>query len=189
MDFKIHIETAWKETMNHIVPLILLTLAFMAASALTLGILAPVCLAGYMYSILRLMREGRQPYYTDIFSHIGLFFPLLGFGLAVLVVGMIGLALLVLPGLAFFLFVSYSCLFMLPLMIDEQLGLLESVKKSFGMVTQGDLAENIVVFILFASMVSIGSISLIGAILLQPLATIFLLSVYLEKSVSPPPMA
>ena len=189
MDFKTHIETAWKQTIDQIVPLILLTLALMAASALTLGILAPVCLAGYMGSILRLMREGRQPYYTDIFSHIGLFFPLLGFGLAVFLIGMIGLGLLVLPGVAFFLFVAYSCLFMLPLMVDQQLGLMESVKKSFSMVTQGDLAENIVVFILVTGMVCIGSASVIGAIFLQPLATTFLLSVYLEKSAPPSPMA
>ncbi|MGB5985836.1 MAG: hypothetical protein WBG37_11065 [Desulfobacterales bacterium] len=182
MDFKTHFETAWKNTLNHIVPLVLMTLALMAAGFMTLGILAPVCMAGYMQSVILMLRENRPPHYKDIFTHLGLFLPLLGFGIGVTVVGMIGLALLVLPGIVFILAVGYCCLYMLPLMTDQQLGLIEAIKKSFAMVTQGDIAENIVVFVLFAAMVSIGGASMIGALLVQPFATAFLGSVYLERS-------
>ena len=181
MDFKTHFETAWKNTANHIVPLVLMTLALMAASFLTLGILAPVCMAGYMQSVILMLRENRPPHYKDIFGQMGLFLPLLGFGIGVAVVGLIGLALLVLPGVVFFLAVAYCCLYMLPLMTDQEKGLMEAIKTSFAMVTQGDTAENIVVFVLFAGMVSIGGASMIGALLVQPFATVFLGSVYLEK--------
>jgi uncharacterized membrane protein len=186
MDFKAHIEIAWRNSLSHIVPLILLTLAFMLVCALTLGILAPVCTAGYMQSILLMIREERQPHYKDIFTHLSLFLPLLGFGIAVLVIGMIGFALLVLPGILFFLAVSYCCLFMIPLMTDKEMGIIDSVKTSFAMMTKKDIAENIVVFILFAGVISIGSASIIGALLVQPLATAFLMSVYMEKSVDLP---
>ena len=195
MDFKAHIETAWKTTLNHIVPLVLLTLALMATSALTLGILAPVCLAGYMDSVLRLIRDDRRPHYRDIFSHMGLFLPLLAFGIAVFVVSMIGFALLFFPGMLFVLAVGYCCLFMLPLMTDQQLGLVDAVKASYAMVCKGDIAENAVVFILYAGVISLGGASFIGILLAHPLATTFLMSIYLEKrpalpdinSSSPPP--
>ena len=70
MDFKKHFETAWRLTLKFIVPLILMTLVLFIVSFVTLGILAPVATAGYMQSLLSLLKEGREPKVQDIFSEM-----------------------------------------------------------------------------------------------------------------------
>jgi hypothetical protein len=178
MDFKYHLETAWKITLQYIAPLIFMTLAMIVVSLITLGILAPVAMAGYMHSILLLIREGREPKVQDIFSHMQLFLPLLLFGIVVFIITMIGLMLLFLPGVFFALAVSFCCIYMLPLMTDRNLGLIDAVKASFSMVTKEKLMDHIVVYILFVGISAIGSSIFIGCLFTQPLATIFLMSVY-----------
>ncbi len=178
MDFKYHLESAWKMTLQYIAPLIFMTLAMIAISIITLGILAPVAMAGYMHSILLLIREGREPKVQDIFSHMRLFLPLLCFGIVVFIITMIGMMLLFLPGVLFLLAVSFCCIYMLPLMTDRNLGLIDAVKESYSMVTKENLVDHIVVVILFIGISAIGSSVFIGSLFTQPLATIFLLSVY-----------
>jgi hypothetical protein len=178
MDFKYHLEIAWKITLQYIAPLIFMTLAMIAMSFITLGILAPVTMAGYMHSILLLVREKREPKVQDIFSQMRLFFPLLGFGIVVFIITMIGMMLLFLPGLLFLLAVSFCCIYMLPLMTDRNLGLIDAVKQSYSIVTKEAIVDHIVVFILFAGISMIGSSVFIGSLFTQPLATIFLMSVY-----------
>ena len=178
MDFKYHLESAWKMTLQYIAPLIFMTLAMIAISIITLGILAPVTMAGYMHSILLLIRERREPKVQDIFSQMRLFLPLFCFGLVVLIITMIGMMLLFLPGVLFLLAVSFCCIYMLPLMTDRNLGLIDAVKESYAMVTKEKLVDQIVVVILFVAISAIGSSVFIGSLFTQPLATIFLLSVY-----------
>jgi len=178
MDFKYHLEIAWKMTLQYIAPLIFMTLAMIGISFITLGILAPVTMAGYMHSILLLIREGREPKVQDIFSHMRLFLPLFIFGVVVFIITMIGMMLLFLPGALFFLAVSFCCIYMLPLMTDRNLGLIDAVKESYAIVTKEKLVDHIVVFILFVAISAIGSSVFIGSLFTQPLATIFLLSVY-----------
>ena len=178
MDFKYHLESAWKMTLQYIAPLIFMTLAMIAISIITLGILAPVTMAGYMHSILLLVRERREPKVQDIFSQMKLFLPLLCFGIVVFIITMIGMMLLFLPGVAFLLAVSFCCLYMLPLMTDRNMGLIDAVKQSYSMVTKESIVDQIVVFILFIGISAIGSSVFIGSLFTQPLATIFLLSVY-----------
>ena len=181
MNFKAHLETAWNLTLKYIVPLVIMTLVMFFVSFLTIGVLGPVTMAGYMQSILLMVREGREPKVQDISSHMRLFFPLLGFGIAVVIVALIGFSLFYLPGIVIVLAVSYCCLYMLPLMTDRARALIDAVKESFAMVTQGDMADNIVVFIVFAALIALGGSFFIGALLTQPFATVFLLSVYEEK--------
>jgi hypothetical protein len=178
MDFKYHLETAWKLTLQHIAPLIFMTLAMIVISFITLGILGPVVLAGYMHATLLLIRQGREPKIQDIFSHIRLFFPLLLFGVIVFIITLVGMMLLFLPGLLFVLSVSFCCIYMLPLMTDRNLGLIDAIKESFSMVTKEQLVDHVVVFILFIGISAIGSSVFIGALFTQPLATLFLMSVY-----------
>jgi uncharacterized membrane protein len=178
MDFKYHLETAWKMTLQYIASLIFMTLAMIAISILTLGVLAPVTMAGYMHSILLLVRERREPKVQDIFSQMRLFFPLLCFGAVVFIITMIGLLLLFLPGVLFLLAVSFCCLYMLPLMTDRNLGLIDAVKQSYSIVTREPIVDHIVVFILFIGISAIGSSLFLASLFTQPLATIFLLSVY-----------
>jgi len=178
MDFKYHLEIAWEMTLQYIAPLIFMTLAMIGISFITLGILAPVTMAGYMHSILLLIREGREPKVQDIFSQMRLFLPLFCFGLVVLIITMIGMMLLFLPGVLFLLAVSFCCIYMLPLMTDRNLGLIDAVKESYAMVTKEKLVDQIVVVILFVAISAIGSSVFIGSLFTQPLATIFLMSVY-----------
>ena len=81
MDFKQLIERSFNLTLENIVALILLTLLLVAISGLSLGLLAPVASAGYMHAMIRMVLEGREPRMQDIFSHMHLFLPLLGFGI------------------------------------------------------------------------------------------------------------
>ena len=178
MDFKYHLEVAWKLTLANIVPLILMTLALFLVSVLTLGILAPVTMAGYVQALLLLVRENREPKVQDIFSQMRLFLPLLLFGIVVFIGAMIGFMLLFLPGILFLLAASFCCLYMLPLMTDRGLGLMDAVKKSFAMVTHGNWVDHILVFILFAGITAVGSSIFIGTLFTQPLATLFLMSIY-----------
>lgn len=185
MDFKYHLETAWTLTLKYIAPLILMTLSMIVVGFLTIGILVPVMLAGYMHSILLLVREGREPKVQDIFSHMRLFLPLFIFGVVVLIITLIGMMFLFLPGLIFAVGVSFCCMYMLPLMTDGNLSLMDAVKGSYNLVKGNQLMDHVVVFIIFIGISAIGSSVFIGALFTQPLATIFLLSVYdrLEKSI------
>jgi len=192
MDFKKHIVKAWALTLQFIVSLVLMTLVMSAVAVVTLGILAPVMMAGYMQSVLLMIREGREPKIQDLFSEMKLFFPLLAFGFVSFIAVAIGFMLLVIPGFLVIMAVSFSCLYMLPLMTDKRLGLVEAIKESYAMAVRDNIPEHIVVAILFLAISGIGSSFLIGFLFTQPLATVFLLSVYDERTNStsvtgPPP--
>lgn len=186
MNFKYHLETAWNMTLKFIAPLIFITLVMFLLWFFTIGILAPVTMAGYMHSILLMLRDGREPKIQDLFTQMKLFLPLLGFSILVFIATVIGFMLLVLPGIVISLVISFCCLYMLPLMTDKELGLFEAVKESYTMTTQSVFTDQIVVLILFLGISAAGSAVFIGSLFTQPLATIFLLSVYEEKIKQPP---
>ena len=60
---------------------------------------------------------------------MALFFPLLVFGIVVVIVVLVGLMFLVIPGI---LAASFLCLYMLPLMTDRGLSLTEPLKRVTG---------------------------------------------------------
>lgn len=181
MDFKKHLETAWNTMLEHIVMLILMSLVTLVASSFTLGILAPVMIAGFTQAIIQLMRDGRQPRIDDLFSQMRLFLPLLGFSIVVFVATLTGLFVFVLPGLAVVFAVAFGCLYMIPLVTDKKMGLIDAIKSSWMMAFDGNVADHIVVVILFIGLIAIGSSVFIGILLTLPFATVFLISVYLEK--------
>jgi hypothetical protein len=190
MDFKFHLERAWTTTLKYLGPLILITLAAGVIGFISIGILAPVVLAGYMQSILLMIRSGREPQMQDIFSEMRLFLPLLGFGLAASILITIGFSLFFLPGLVVVFGITYVCLYMIPLMTDRNFGLTDAIKESFEMVKGSDAMDHVITAILFVSISAIGSSVFVGWLFTQPIATIFLLSVYEEKiqhrSATPP---
>ena len=182
MDFKAHLVTAWEQTLAFIAPLIIITLTMFAVWFVSFGILAPVTLAGYTQSLLRMLRGKRPPRVGDLFSCMNLFLPLLGFSILVVMAVMIGFVFLVLPGLLVGFFISFVCLYMLPLMIDKRLGLFAAIRKSYAMgLGDGSISEHLVVVVIYLGITAIGSSVFIGSLFTQPLATIFLLSVYNEK--------
>lgn len=181
MDFKYHLETAWKLTIKFILPLVFLTLVWLGVSIVTLGILAPVTFAGYVHAILRMVREGREPKLPDIFSQMHLFIPLLGFGLVVVILCAIGFMLFVLPGIVLALGISFICLYIIPLMVDRDMGIVDAVKLSTAMTTQDNPVDHVIVLIIVWAVSAIGSSFLITTLFTQPFAAIFLVSVYEEK--------
>ncbi len=188
MDFKGHLEKSWHLTLQFIVPLIFMTLLMVFSSLLTLGILGPVTLAGYMHAVLLLVRDGREPKVQDVFSQMGLFLPLLGFGVVTVIATAVGAMMLILPGILIVLGIVYSCLYMMPLMTDRKLSLTDAVKESFSMALKGDPMEHAIVVILFLGISWVGSFVVIGWLFTQPLATVFLVLVYQERiSQMPPP--
>ena len=182
MDFRKHLEVAWNTTLRHIALLILMTVVSLVVSALTAGILFPVVMAGFTHSIIRLMRDGREPRIEDLFSQMGLFLPLCGFSIVVFIAVVVGFFLLVLPGLAVVFAVTFGCLYLLPLMTDRKLNLVDAVKTSWKMAFDDSIADHIVAVILFMGLLSIGTSVFVGIVLTQPFAFVFLISVYLEKT-------
>ena len=181
MDFKKHLMTAWNLTLEFIVPLILMTLVMVVVSVVTIGILAPVTMAGYVQSLLLMVRDHREPKIQDLFSEMKLFLPLFLFGIITGIAILIGFMLLIIPGLLVVIALAFCCLYMLPLMTDKGLGIIEAIKESYKMAVSGNIGEHIVVAIIFFSISCIGSSFVLGFLFTQPLTTIFLLSVYDEK--------
>jgi hypothetical protein len=181
MDFKRHLEAAWNMTLKHIVILVLMTIVSLAACVLTIGILGPAVMAGFVQSIIQMMRDGREPRIEDLFSQMRLFLPLLGFSIAVWIAMFVGFLLFVLPGLAILLAVTFGCLYVLPLMTDRHMGLVDAIKTSWQMAFGDSVADHIVVVILFIGLMAVGSSVFIGILFMQPFATVFLASVYLER--------
>lgn len=178
MDIKYHLETAWQLCIANIISLVIITLVFGAVSFISLGILAPVAFAGYLHSILFLLRHDKEPSAQDIFSQMSLFLPLLVFSACVFIIALIGTTIFILPGVLFTLIVGYLCLYMVPVMVDKKFGLIDAIKKSIAMVTRTRSIDHIIVFSIFSALTSIGGGSIIGFLFLQPFATIFLLSAY-----------
>lgn len=182
MDFKKHLEIAWNLMLKNLLPLILITLVLSILSIVTFGILAPVMLAGYYQAILLMMRTGRSPVLGDLFMEMRLFLPLLGFSILVFFAILIGFSLLVVPGIAVVCLVAFACLYMLPLMTDKKMGLLDAVKKSWQMATtKGHVADHVGVVVLYLALIAAGSSVYIGILLTQPFASIFFLSVFEER--------
>ena len=181
IDFKAHAEIAWQLTLKHVFSLVLLTLVTATVSVLSLGIFAPAAMAGHFYAMLRLVREGREPRLQDVFSQIGLTLPLLMFTLFSALLVTLGYALLVVPGIAIGLAITFFSIYMVPLMTDEALSLGDAIRESYRMATTGGAMDNVLVVIVVVGMWGIGSSVFIGWLFTQPLAGIFLASVYQQK--------
>ncbi len=182
MDFKKHLETAWHTTLEYVVSLVILTFVMFAVSFVTLGILAPVTLAGYTQSLLLLLRTGREPRVQDLFSQMRLFLPLLLFGVLSFIAVTVGFLLVFLPGILVVLALFFCCFYMIPLMTDRRMGLVEAIKKSYAMAMSGNKLEHVVAVIIFTALTALGGTIAVGSLFTQPLATLFFLSIYEEKT-------
>lgn len=193
MDFKVHLETAWQNTLQFIVPVILLTLVQVVVSVFTLGILLPVTMAGYMQSLLLALRDGREPKVGDLFSEMRLFLPLFIFGLLAMLAVSLGFALLIFPGFLVTGFIVFATLYVVPLMTDQKMGLIEATKGSWEMAMRKPLADQVILMILYLALVSVGGSIAVAVLVTQPLATFLVLSVYEERlegkqdAATPPP--
>lgn len=181
MDFRKHFEKAWSLTVKFVIPLVLMTLVLFVVSAATLGILSPAAMAGYVHSILLMVRSGREPKIQDIFSQMRLFFPLLLFAIALFIATTLGYLLFVLPSIVIVALICFGCIYMIPLMTDRKMGLVSAFKESWRLSLEGRIIDQIVVVVLFLGITFVGSSLFIAALFTQPLATAIVLSVYEEK--------
>ncbi len=181
MDLMKHLTKGWNTTLNLLGPVLLLTFVQLLVTILSLGILGPVTFAGYSQSLLQGIRDGRSPEIKDLFSEMSLFFPLFGFGMLVFIATTIGMMLLVLPGIGVVIFTFFACLYLIPLMTDRRLGLIEAVKCSWQMAFQDPMGDHVIILIVYAVILSIGSSLPFVILFAQPLATFILLSVYEER--------
>lgn len=181
MDFKGIIEKSWKNTLSFIGPLLLITFVQLLVIIFSLGILAPVTTAGYIQSLLRAEREGRQPEVGDLFSQMRLFLPLFGFFLLVTIVTVIGFTLLVVPGFIVIALVAFVAFYMLPLMTDRGYGLFDALKKSWEIATTAPVTDHVIIAIIYVAIMSLGSSLPFAFLITQPLATFILVGAYRER--------
>jgi len=182
MDFKDLVVTSWQKMINNIGPVLLITFAQLVLIIITLGILAPVTTAGYLNSLMRLVREERQPAIGDLFSHMRLFLPLFLFGLlAVIAIG-IGFMFLVLPGFAAIAFIAFAAFYLIPYMVDEELGLIDGLKASWDLATKQPVSDQFVVVIIYVVIMSLGSSLPFAFLITQPMATLIMITAYLERT-------
>lgn len=182
MDFKGLLEKTWTIFTEFLPAMLIITLGLISISIVTLGILAPVATAGYMQSLLLAARDKRKPEIGDLFSQMRLFLPLLGFGILVFIALMVGFAMLVLPGIIMVLALAFFCLYMLPLMTDRKMGLIDAIKESGRLALEEPITEHFVVVALFIGITAIGQSFVIGTLFSQPFATLFILLVYEMKT-------
>jgi hypothetical protein len=178
MDFKEQFERAWQVFTGHFAPILVNTLVMIVVSIASLLILAPVVSAGYMQSLLLALREDRKPEVKDLFAHMDLFFPLFGFMVLFVILVCIGLFMLVLPGIALLLAGTYFLIYLLPLMTDQRLGLVEALKVSSRMALEEPIVEHIAVVAVLIILDSIGSSIVFGTLVTHPYSCLFLLTVY-----------
>lgn len=183
MDFKKLIVESWNNTLNFIGPILLITLVQLIVMIFSLGILAPVTTAGYVHSLLRVVRENRPPEIGDLFSQMRLFLPLFLFFLLVTVVTVIGFTLLVLPGFAVIGLVAFASFYMLPLMVDQKLGLFDSLKRSWELAVEPPITDHCIVALIYVIIMSLGSTLPFAFLITQPLATFIMVGAYQEKAV------
>ncbi|MFZ5797421.1 MAG: hypothetical protein ACOY3O_03245, partial [Thermodesulfobacteriota bacterium] len=164
MDFKGLLEQTWKIFTDFLPAMLISTLGLIGISVVSMGILAPVATAGYMQSLLLAIRDNRKPEIGDLFSQMRLFLPLLGFGILVFIALMIGFLFLVLPGIILALALSFFCLYMLPLMTDQEMGLIDALKESSRMAMEEPITEHIVVVALFIGITAIGQSFVVGTL-------------------------
>ena len=98
-----------------------------------------------------------------------------------------GFAFLVFPGILITFLVTFFCLFVIPLMTDQNIGLFAALRQSAAMAVRDSLVEHAVVVLITIGILALGSSVFIGSLFTQPLATIFYLSVYSHKRLSLPP--
>lgn len=177
MDTKLFLERSWTMMKQHFIMLLVLTLVVAVLSTVTLGILGPVAFAGYTLALIRVVREDREPRIQDLFSQMRLFLPLFVFFLGVMVVVVLGLLLFFLPGVILAVAISFFCMYMVPLMVDLKLGLVDAVKRSTAMIS-GCWQDHIIAALIYLGLCWVGSLVAIGWLVTLPFGTLFLLQVY-----------
>jgi hypothetical protein len=165
-----------------IIPMMFTVMSLPILSFLSFCIIGPIIIPGYIYSILSAIQEERSPKLADLFTQRHLFIPLFLFSIIISMLTLMGFIFFILPGIAVLCAISFSCLYIVPLMVDQKLGLIEAVKGSWQLAVKENVADHWVIVILVIGLTTIGSSVILGVLFTQPFATAFVLSVYNEKT-------
>ena len=182
MNFKDLVVHSWQNTLNHIGPILLITLVQLVLIIISLGILAPVTTAGYLYSLLQVVREDRKPEVGDLFSQMRLFLPLFVLSALIALVAVVGFALLILPGFAVLAFVAFAAFYLLPFMVDQKLGLFDALKASWDTALKEPVSDHIIVVIIYVAIMSLGSSLWFDFLITTPVATFIMVEAYQERA-------
>jgi hypothetical protein len=117
----------------------------------------------------------------DLFSEMRLFLPLIIFGFLVMIALMLGFTLLILPGILMTAALVFGTIYMVPLMTDKDMGIIDALKESWAMATQEPWTDQIILTVLYLVIMSLGGSVFVAIFFTQPLATFLVLSVYEER--------
>ena len=161
--------------------MLLITFVQLVLIIVTLGILAPVTTAGYVNSLMQVVRDDRKPEVGDLFSQMRLFLPLFVLSIMVALVAFIGFSLLVLPGFAVLAFIAFAAFYLLPYMVDQKLGLFDALKASWQAALKEPVSEHIIVVIIYVAIMSLGSSLWFAFLITQPMATFIMIEAYNKR--------
>lgn len=125
MNFQGHLESAFRLLKAHALVVIIGGLLVQLLVACTFGILAGPLLGAYLLAMILYFRDRREPVFNDCFAGLPRFGALFPYFFLLLLV-MLGLILLVIPGVIFIVWWLYA----LPLMADKGMGLGEAMRLS-----------------------------------------------------------
>ncbi len=168
------------------VALIVVSVIYIALSMCSLLFLAGPLWGGYLVMLLRHIRgEEEKVKIGDLFSQMGRFWPLLLLCFLQVVLMIIGGLLLIVPMLFLNCFFLYTEL----LLIEKDLGVIDSVKASYDLVMQGGLGVNLLIgFSCLALEVVPGMVPYAGWVfscLTMPLTSLVIVFAYLQQTSEP----
>jgi hypothetical protein len=176
MDIGKILKNGWELFIRDIGPLIIGTLIATVLSVLSLFILAGPLFGGLYLMTVRRIREGRPAEFGDVFACFDrfgtLFLAWWGAGLLIL----LGLALLVVPGLLLMTIWVY----LLPLVVDKGLGVGEAMSRSKEMVMKGGLGIHFAALLVVGILTAV-AVSITGGVanlLTVPFSVAFVIAMY-----------
>ena len=131
MNFQAYLENTYRIIKEEPLILILGGLIVQLLTLVTLGFLAGPFLGGYTLLVILYLRENKKPVFNDIFSGLQQFTHLFPYFLVLLFI-FLGLTMLVIPGLVLFTW----WLYVLPLMVDRRMSLMEAMRLSMSTVNE-----------------------------------------------------
>lgn len=165
MDIGKYLTNSWKLTLRNIGTILVASIVTCVLTCLTLGILGAPLFGGFFLMYLNASR-GKAVKFPELFNCIGRTIPM---GVAVLLVTIlvaIGLVLLVVPGLLVMSWMMY----VIPLMADRKMGIMEALKASKERVSKAGVWMNLLLCIVIWVIVGIGSAAWgVGGLLTTPI--------------------
>ncbi len=171
----------WRLFTENLVTLLLMGLLHLVLCFVSFVLLWPVVTAGFCQSLLLLIREGREPEIKDLFSRFNLLFPLLALYIIAVIVIVVGFSLLLIPGVIMSLALTYFGLYIIPLMTDRKMKLMDAIKASYQLALEKPLTPHLLAVAVYILFNTIGGFTLIGTVLTTPFTLLFVMLVYDEK--------